>query len=125
MRWSALLLALTACGCVLHRMEVNDVSIVQKARGITLGATRDLELPHLLGAQPTSFITLPDGGRLYVYSYGLAKTAGVNLILLNIQKTNQGLDTMFILIGPDGVVQRTWIGDHSEEVDWDWWAFGE
>lgn len=127
-RWVALVVAaasLTASGCIFHRLEVNDISVAERARGIQPGVTLESELPALLGTQPTSFITTPDGGKLLVYSYGLAKTGGFNLIVLSVQRTNQGLDTMFIQIAPDGVVRRTWIGDHSEEVEWGWWAFGD
>lgn len=118
----ALLLALLP-GCMFHKVEVNDISVAERARTITPGVTHESELAELLGTEPTNFITLPDGGRLLVYSYGLAKTGGLNLIVISIQKTNEGLDTMFIRLRPDGVVLRAWIGDHSEEVEWDWWAF--
>jgi hypothetical protein len=128
-RWipGAVLLAAAAvpAGCSFQKVELNDPSIAHKARNIVLGETREEQLLEILGVEPTSFITLKEGGRLLNYAYGLSKTGGLNLIVFNTQKTNSGLDTMFLKISPEGVVTKAWIGDHSSDVEWDWWAFGD
>ena len=125
---AALVLAAAAFvvpGCVFHKVQVNDPQLAVKAKTVVPGVTRESELKGILGVEPTSFITLKDGGRLLTYAYGLSKTGGLNLIIFSTQKTNSGLDTAFIMVRADGVVQKTWIGDHSQDITWDWWAFGE
>jgi len=128
-RWilGAVLLAaaVAPAGCVFQKVELNDPSIGRKAQAIVPGETREEQLLEILGVEPTSFITLKEGGKLLNYAYGLSKTGGLNLIVFNTQRTNTGLDTMFLKVNPEGVVTKAWVGDHSENVEWDWWAFGE
>ena len=56
---------------------------------------------------------------------GVATAAGLTLILINIMKTNSGIDTALFLVDEQGVVEETKIGQNHKEVDWQWWAFGD
>jgi hypothetical protein len=80
-------------------------------------------MEQLLG--PATSITPIGKKLLYAYAYGDSKTAGLSLILINISKTNTGIDTALVLTDENEVVQQVYLGEQSADLPWEWWAFGD
>ncbi len=122
----AVLAAFTLPACTFSRSEINDSNIPQlAAENLQLGTTTADQLIKGIGTPPGQIILLPEGQRLLIYNYGQSKTKGLTLILFNVAKTNVAIDTAIFLVDANGIVTEAWIGDNSEDVPWEWWAFGE
>lgn len=122
----ALLVACLPLGaCTFARSEVNDKDFPSLAREVHPGVTTQEELLRRVGTPPSQVILMPAGNRLLIYSYGQSKTKGLTLILFNVTKTNAAVDTAIFLVGKDGVIQEMWVGNNSDKVEWEWWAFGK
>ena len=119
------LAALSFPACTFSRSEINDSKIPQRAKNLQLGKTTADQIIKGIGTPPGQIILLPEGRRLLIYNYGQSKTKGLTLILFNVAKTNVAIDTAIFLVEANGVVTEAWIGDNSEDVPWEWWAFGE
>lgn len=117
-------LTLTVAGCSWGRSQINQADMEQRVAGVVPGETTVAELEEMAGGPPTS-ITPVGGKRLYAYTYGDAKTEALTLLILNIGKTNLGLDTALFLIDENNVVEFARVGRNSADLPWEWWAFGE
>jgi hypothetical protein len=123
----ALLLSLSllaGSGCTWSRTRVNDPDFRTKAASVVPGKTTARELIQTLGT-PINWVELPGGNHMYAYSYGDSKTEGLTLLVVNILKTNVGLDSAFFLLDDKDVVREKYIGTNSEDLPWEWWAFGD
>ena len=121
-----LAVAATLPACTFARAEINDPSLPARAReNLQLGVTTEQQLVDAIGSPPGQIILLPEQQRLLVYSYGLSKTKGFTAILFNVAKTNVAIDTALFLVDAEGTVAEAWVGDNSEDVPWEWWAFGD
>jgi hypothetical protein len=118
----ALAVALGACS--FNRAQINQADLAKRVSGVVPGQTTVAELEAMAGGPPTS-ITPIGNKRLYAYTFGDAKTAGLTLLILNISKTNSGIDTALFLIDENGVVESAGVGKNSEDLPWQWWAFGD
>lgn len=125
---SALVVALLApgvAGCTFSRAQINVVDLEQRVANVVPGKTRIEEVERMIGGPATSITPLGSDKLLYVWTFGESKTAGLTLILINIMKTNSGIDTALFLVDEGGVVEEVNIGQNHKEVGWQWWAFGD
>ena len=111
-------------GCSWGRQQINQADLESRVAGVVPGQTTAAELERLAGGPPTS-ITPVGQKQLYAYTFGDSKSEALTLILINIGKTNTGLDTALFLIDANGVVESTRIGTNSKDLPWEWWAFGD
>jgi len=117
-------LSLAAAGCSWSRSQINQADMEQRVAEVVPGQTTVAELEEMAGGPPTS-ITPIGAKRLYAYTYGDAKTEALTLLIVNVGKTNLGLDTALFLIDENDVVEFARVGRNSADLPWEWWAFGE
>lgn len=111
-------------GCGFNRHQINQADLPERVAGVVPGQTTLAELEAMAGGPATSITPIGDK-RLYVYTFGDAKTKGLYLVLLNISKTNSAIDTGIFLVNQDNIVEWMQIGENSEDLPWEWWAFGD
>lgn len=111
-------------GCGFNRLQINQADLPERVSGVVPGQTTLAELEEMAGG-PAISVTPVGDKRLYTYTFGDSKTKGLYLILLNISKTNTGIDTASFLVNQDNVVEAVQVGKNSEDVPWEWWAFGD
>jgi hypothetical protein len=116
---------LAATGCSWNRAMINGPDFLARAEQVVVGETTKQELPAILGSTPLTWIETGDGREVYVYSYGQSKREGFNLILLQIGKTNTRIDTAYFVVDKDGKIVNKFVGTNSQDVPWEWWAFGD
>jgi hypothetical protein len=114
--------ALTGCG--FNRQQINQADLPQRVSGVVPGQTTLAELEQMAGGPATSITPVGDK-RLYVWTFGDVKTKGLYLILLNISKTNTAIDTGIFLVNENNVVEWMQVGENTEDLPWEWWAFGD
>lgn len=119
----ALLVAVAVSGCTFHRSRLNIENFNSKAAQVTPGKTTAGELVEILGSDPNTILPIEDGKSIYIYYFGDTKTSGLTLILINLMKTNSGIDSGFFILDKSNVVQRVFVSSNSEEVSWGWWPF--
>lgn len=119
----ALLVAGTA-GCAFSRSVINAPDLRERIARVEPGRTTVPDLERILGTPPTS-ITPVGKGRVYAWSFGQGKTAGLNLILFNVNKTNLGIDNALFYVDERDVVRNVSVGQNSRALPWEWWAFGD
>lgn len=112
-------------GCTFNRAQINQADLTQRMAGVVPGQTTIAEVEAMAGSTATSITPLGGGKLLYAYTFGDSKTAGLMLIILNISKTNAGFDTALFLVDENGVVEWAGVGQNSEDLPWQWWAFGD
>jgi hypothetical protein len=96
----------------------------ERVTGVVPGQTTLAELEAMAGGPATSITPIGDK-RLYVYTFGDAKTKGLYLILLNISKTNSAIDTGIFPVNENNIVEWMQVGDNTKDLFWEWWAFGD
>ena len=116
--------ALLLCGCTFARNKINVEDFHAKAESIVVGQTTAQEVIDIIGSPPNGMLQLR-GDKAYVYTFGDAKSGGLNLILFGTQRTNSGIDTAYIFLDQNDVVKQMIVSNHSKDLDWDWWAFGD
>lgn len=116
--------ALGASGCMFSRAVINGPDIRERIARVEPGRTTGNDLERILGTPATS-ITPVGPGRVFAWSFGEGKTAGLNLILLNVNKTNLGIDTALFYVDEQDVVRKVSVGQNSRQLPWEWWAFGD
>lgn len=122
----SLLAALLCLGaCTFARNKINAEDIYEKVPLIEVGKTKASEIESIIGSPPNTIIPLQGGRELQVYNFGQSKTKGLTLIFINILKTNARFDSAYFFIDAQGVVERKSVSNYSEDVPWEWWAFGE
>jgi hypothetical protein len=97
----------------------------KQVAGVVPGQTTLAELEAMAGGPATSITPVGDDKRLYTYTFGDSKSKGLYLIFLNISKTNTGIDTASFLVNQDNIVEAYQVGKNSEDLPWEWWAFGD
>jgi len=112
-------------GCGFNRANINHADLPTKVAGVVPGQTTLAELEQMAGGPATAITPVGDGKRLYTYTFGDSKTKGLYLIVLNISKTNTGIDTASFLVNQDDIVEAMQVGKNSEDLPWEWWAFGD
>jgi hypothetical protein len=117
-------LAAVIAGCTFNRTQINQADLERRVSAVVPGQTTLAELEAMAGGPATSITPIGDK-RLYAYTFGDSKTAGLTLILLNISKTNAAIDTALFLVNQDNVVEWAGVGQNSKDVPWQWWAFGD
>ena len=111
-------------GCGFNRHQINQANLPTRVAGVVPGQTTLAELVAMAGGPATSITPVGDK-RLYVYTFGDAKTKGLYLILLNISKTNSAIDTGIFLVNENDIVEWMQVGENTEDLPWEWWAFGD
>jgi hypothetical protein len=111
-------------GCTWGRQQINQADLERRVAGVVPGQTTVAELEQMAGGPPTS-ITPIGQKQLYAYTYGDSKSEALTLLIINIGKTNTGLDTALFLIDENGVVESARVGTNSKDLPWQWWAFGD
>lgn len=107
------------------RHDINAVDFHEKIKHLEMGKTTADELRTMIGSPPQSVLFTDDGERVWIYSFGQAKTVGLTLILFNTLKTNMGLDGGLFLIDKDGIVKKQVVSNNSQDLPWEWWPFDE
>jgi outer membrane protein assembly factor BamE (lipoprotein component of BamABCDE complex) len=120
---AALLLATSACSW--NKTVINEADFLTRADQVIVGQTKREQLPEILGSTPLTWIQTDNGSDVYVYTYGQSKTNGFNIILLGISKTNTRIDSAYFVTDKDGVVSKKFVGTNSQDVPFEWWAFGD
>lgn len=121
----AILCAILISGCTFARQKINVENFIEKVQAVKAGETNVDDLPGILGSLPNAVVPLPEGKRVYIYTFGDGKTKGLNLLILQINRTNFGLDSGYFFCNADGLITEVIVSNHSKNVHWDWWAFGE
>jgi hypothetical protein len=116
---------LLASGCSWSRQRINVQGFHQKAEQVVPGETRAMELEVIFGTPAARVQELSGGEKMHVYSFGEAKTNGLTLILVNISRTNMGVDSGYFIEDSSGVIREKMISNNSRDLPWEWWAFGE
>lgn len=116
--------ALGSAGCMFSRTVINAPDLRERIARVEPGRTSVPDLERILGTPPTS-ITPVGKGRVYAWAFGQGKTAGLNLILFNVHKTNLGIDNALFYVDERDVVQKVSVGQNSKTLPWEWWAFGD
>ncbi len=116
---------LLACGCTFSRQHINTVDFHERIVGIEPGKTTTDDLKQMIGSPPQSILYVEGGERIWVYSFGQAKTAGLTLIVFNTLKSNIGLDSALFLIDENDVVKEYNVSNNSQDLPWEWWPFDE
>jgi hypothetical protein len=116
--------AIAVTGCGFNRQQINQADLPQRVSGVVPGQTTLAELEQMAGGPATSITPVGDK-RLYVWTFGDVKTKGLYLILLNISKTNTAIDTGIFLVNENNVVEWMQVGENTEDLPWEWWAFGD
>jgi hypothetical protein len=111
-------------GCSWGRQQINQADLETRVARVVPGQTTVAELEELAGGPPTS-ITPIGQKQLYAYTFGDSKSEALTLIIVNIGKTNTGLDTALFLIDENGIVESSRVGTNSKDLPWEWWAFGD
>ena len=111
-------------GCTWGRQQINQADLENRVAGVVPGQTTAAELEKLAGGPPTS-ITPIGQKQLYAYTFGDSKSEALTLLIINIGKTNTGLDTALFLIDENGIVESSRVGTNSKDLPWEWWAFGD
>ncbi len=117
--------ALLAGGCTFMRHHINTVDFHERIKDVEDGRTTTDELREMIGSPPQSVLFAGKGERIWVYSFGEAKAAGLTLIVFNTLKTNMGLDGALFLIDENGVVKEHTVSNNSQDLAWEWWPFDE
>ena len=47
------------------------------------------------------------------------------MILINISKTNSAIDTASFLVNENNIVEWMQVGNNTEDLPWEWWAFDD
>ena len=121
--WTAAVVAALG-GCTWGRQQINQADLENRVAGVVPGQTTAAELEKLAGGPPTS-ITPIGQKQLYAYTFGDSKSEALTLLIVNIGKTNTGLDTALFLIDENGIVESSRVGTNSKDLPWEWWAFGD
>ena len=118
------LCALAVSGCIWSRARMNDPKIVERAKLIRPGVTREADLPALLAGQPTRK-RFEDGKTIYEYSYSDAKTETFSIIVLSFSRTEDVSETLYVEVDPKtGLVTRV-PKLTAHEPEWRCWPFGD
>jgi hypothetical protein len=122
---SLLLALLVSTGCLVSRGQVNVADLRDRVGGVVVDKTTIDEVEDMIGGPPIS--ATPVGGGLIAYSwaFGDTKTMGLTLVIINITKTNSGIDTAVFVADKDRIVRGFFVGENSKDVPWQWWAFGD
>ena len=118
-----LLLCIALTGCMFGRNKINIEEFNAKAAQIETGKTTAKEATEIIGSPPNAILQLGKGERAYVYTFGDAKTGGLNLIVFNTRKTNTGIDSAYFFLDDNDVIVKKIVSNYSDDLDWDWWPF--
>lgn len=111
-------------GCAWNRHQTNQADMLERSAQVVPGQTTAAELEEIAGGPPTSITPIGDK-EAYIYTFGDAKTEALNLILLVISKTNSAIDTAVFLVDENKVVESMKVGTNTEDLPWEFWAFGD
>ena len=118
-------LAALVAGCTFARVRTNTENFHEKVKQVVLGTTTTEELREILGSDPNATVELFGGqAKMLVYAFGDSKTMALNLLILNISRTNVGADSAYFITNKEGIVLQMFVSDYSRDLSWDWWAFG-
>lgn len=120
--FALIFLATTLSGCMWGRMQMNDPSIVDRAKAIKPGVTTAVEVPRILGAPPMVRMLGKDA-HYYNYTFGDTKNEGLMLIILNFSRTSSYNSTLSIEIDPATQVVREVYLPKVPELEWRFWPF--
>jgi hypothetical protein len=102
-------------GCSWGRQQINQADLETRVARVVPGQTTAAELEELAGGPPTS-ITPIGQKQLYAYTFGDSKSEALTLLIINIGKTNTGLDTALFLIDENGIVESSRVGTNSKDL---------
>jgi hypothetical protein len=113
-----------AGGCMWSRVKINSADVTSRAGAVKPQVTKAQDLQKLVGQPPSNILPLKSGKQIYVYTCGESKTKAFDIILVSVSKTNTRMDSTYVLVNEQGVVEAVETGAASE-IPWEWWAFGE
>ena len=122
---AVLAMLLAGPGCLWRRARTNVADLPQRMEGVVEGQTTVSQLEEIMGSPPNNVIQLSGGGAILLYAFGDSKTNGMNLILLEITKTNVGVDSAIFIVDANNVIQEMTVSNNSQDLEWEFWAFGD
>ena len=91
---------------------------------VQAGSTTASELVSILGSPPNNVIELGGGRSVFIYTFGDSKTESFNIILLEITKSNVGIDSALFVLRND-IVEKVYVSTNSQNLSWQFWAWGD
>lgn len=119
------LLAFLTTGCLWARGHINQPDFYERAASIENGVSTEDDVLDALGSYPGTVRELKSGKTLWAYIFGDSKTEGFNMFIVNFQKSNIGIDTALFKFDENGVLEKHWISQNSENLEWETWPFGD
>ncbi|MHC5034526.1 MAG: hypothetical protein ACYTFZ_05785 [Planctomycetota bacterium] len=119
------LLAGASAGCSFSRGLTNIEDLHQRIESVVPHETTGAELVEILGSPPNNVLAAAEGKRIWLYTFGDSKTAGLNLIVFAVSRSNIGIDTALFILDKDSVVEEVVCSTNSQDLEWEFWPFGE
>ena len=120
-----LFVGVSVTGCMWSRSRTNIKDFYSRVDAVVPGETKTADIPAILGSPPNNIIPLANGGSILLYTFGDAKAHGFNLLIVNFQKTNIGIDTALFITDGQGVVEEVNVSTNSKDLEWQFWPFGD
>lgn len=112
-------------GCTWSRQRTNITDFHKRVAGVVPGETKAQDLPALLGSPPNNILPIAGGGAVLLYTFGDSKTNGFNILIINLSKTNVGIDSAVFISDAKGIVQEVNVSTNSSNLEWEFWPFGD
>jgi hypothetical protein len=123
-RLFTVLLIISVCfGCSWSRQKFNVEDFHKKAAAIKIGETKAADLESIFGSPPNAIIPFKESS-IHLYNFGDTKTESFNLLIVNFQKSNVGLDSAMFFVDESGIVKDAVISNNSQNLNWEYWPFG-
>lgn len=128
--WSAAMVAALVflvalqSGCAWRRARTNIADMYQRIGRVQEGVTTDEQLIGILGSPPNNVIELAGGRSVLLYTFGDQKTEAFNIILLELSRSNIGIDSALFIV-ENGVVRKMYVSTNSQDLAWQFWPWGD
>lgn len=116
--------AVSQSGCAWRRARTNVADMFQRVDRVQPGSTTASELVSILGSPPNNVLELSGNRSVFIYTFGDSKTESFNIILLEITRSNVGIDSALFVLQGD-VVEKVYVSTNSKDLAWQFWAWGD
>jgi len=121
----ATVLAALTVGCTWARGRINTPDFHNKVAAIEVGVSTQEDVLDAVGSYPGTVRQLKSGKEIWAYIFGDSKTEGFSLIIVGWQKSNIGIDTALFKFDENGVLERQWVSNNSQDLEWEMWPYGD
>ncbi len=119
-----MLFAMSQSGCAWRRARTNVADMYARVDRVLEGSTTSVQLVEILGSPPNNVIELPGNKTLFLYTFGDQKTEAFSLVLIEISRSNIGVDSALFVLEND-VVQKMYVSTNSKDLAWQFWPWGD